>query len=403
MSAEEAVMRAPDARFVRQRGFSLVEVLVSLALLVVVMTAFLTLLDSSARVSKTQSSIAGMTENLRFTVEEMVRMVRMAGTGGVPLLAPGTGGNLNVLAVTVTDNGDPSHPITYGGTGPGSRTTLPGTDVLMLRGVIGGELYDIRGATALVAGSGSPPTTYTATIPATSPYTGQPQNLLVPPVGTPIIFTTTWELPVPLASGVTRYFSKYNIGLITAASRGSDPTDPLVVSFKTTGANDNELAILALNEGGDFQPFQSEFVITAGFLDDLVFFIAANDSGEPSLFMFTPDDNTVSELVPNVSNLQVALGCDLNGDGMLTEDGTNGDEWFFNAVGDAAPTPAQIATLQEVRVSVVARGESREDMRTEGFEMPENAPALAGEALNFRHRAISVHVTVRSHPPLVQG
>jgi len=399
MSAEEVTVRgAPDPVLERQRGFSLVEVLVSLALLVVVMTAFLTLLDSSARVSKTQSSIAGMTENLRFTVEEMVRTVRMAGTGGVPLLAPGASG-LNVLAVTVTDNSDSSQPLTFG-TGPGSRTTLPGTDAMMVRGVIGGELYDVRGATALVDNGD---TTYTVTIPATSPYTGQPQQLLVPEAGTPIIFTTTWELPVPLPSGVTRYFSKYNIGLITSASRGSNPTDPLVVDFKTTGANDNENAILALNEGGDFQPFQEEFVITAGFLDDLVFFIAANDSGEPSLFMFTPDDNTVSELVPNVANLQVALGCDLNGDGVLTEDGTNGDEWFFNAAGDTAPTAAQMAMLQEVRVSVVARGESREDMRTEGFVMPENAPALAGEAMNFRHRSISVHVTVRSHPPVVQG
>jgi hypothetical protein len=175
------------------------------------------------------------------------------------------------------------------------------------------------------------------------------------------------------------------------------------VSFKTTGDSDNENAILALNEGGDFQPFQEEFVITAGFLDDLVFFIAANDSGEPSLYLFTPDDDTVSELVPNVANLQVALGCDLNGDGALTDTASNGDEWFFNAAGDAAPTPAQMAMLQEVRVSVVARGESREDMPTEGFQMPENAPALAADVRNFRYRSISVQVTVRSHPPVVQG
>jgi hypothetical protein len=250
-------------------------------------------------------------------------------------------------------------------------------------------------------------TTYTVTIPRTSPYTGNAQTLVVPETGTPIIFTTVWELPVTLASGQTRYFSKYNIGLITSAGFDASQTGtPLLVGFKTTSSNDQEASILQLNEEGDFQPFQPEYVITAGFLDDMYFFIANNDSGDPSLFLYTPADDSCSELVPDVYSLQIALGCDYNpADGVLTENGAsaNDDEWFYNASGDTPPTPEQVATLQEVRVSVVARGDEREQGLRQTIAMPEDAPALQGSDLGYQYRAITVRVTVRSHPPLAQG
>jgi prepilin-type N-terminal cleavage/methylation domain-containing protein len=379
-----------------QHGFTLVELLVSMMVVVFLVVGLLQILDASAHVSKVQNDVAEMTETLRFTVQEMVRTLRMGGTGGLPLLAPGAGGSLSLIAVAVDDN------VTEGsrsfGSGSQSRTARTGSDVLTVRGVIGGELYDVRGGVAI---AGVDPN-YTIRLDPVSPYSGQQQVLRSPAVGTPVLMTTIWELPVPLINGQTRFFSKYNIGLSTGFSSNADGS--LDVSFTSVGANEDQSAILALNEDGTFQPFQEEYVITAGFLDDLVFFIADNDVGEPALYLFQRSDGSVTELVSNVADLQVALGCDVNpSDGTLTEVGvtTGDDEWFYNVAGETAPSAQQMALLHEVRLSLVARSAHLDPWWTSPADiLPENAPDLTGDDLRYRYRSHSVRVTLRSHPPM---
>lgn len=380
-----------------QDGFTLIELLVSMLVLVFLIIGLLQLLDASAHVSKVQNDVAEMTETLRFTIQEMVRTLRMGGTGGLPLLAPGAGGTLSVLAVSVDDNvagGSQSF-----GTGSDTRTVRAATDVLTVRGVIGGELYDVRGAVAI----GGVDPNYTIRLDPESPYSGQQQELREPEVGTPVLMTTIWELPVPLVNGQTRFFSKYNIGLTTSSTSNSDGS--LDVAFTSLAANEDQSAILALNEDGTFQPFQEEYVITAGFLDDLVFFIGDNDLGEPALYLYQRSDQSVTELVANVADLQVALGCDVNpSDGALTEVGAaaGDDEWFFNVAGETAPSAQQMALLHEVRLSLVARSAHHDPWWTSPADiLPENAPDLTGDDLRYRYRSHSVRVTLRSHPPML--
>jgi prepilin-type N-terminal cleavage/methylation domain-containing protein len=392
----EGLMSTHTTSCQRQRGFSLIEVVIALAVFAVLVAGFLTALERSATVSQTHNEIAEINESLRYTIAEMVRMIRMAGTGGLPLLAPGAGGGLNVLAVDVVDDVE-TGTLSFGSP---PKAPIPGTDVLTLRGVIGGSLFDVQGTTAIQS-TGA--TSYQVRIEDSSPFTGHQQGLIVPAVGTPILFTAAWELPVTLANGQTRYFSKYNIGLITSASIDTvDPLHPLVIDFKTQGATDAENMIIALNEDGTFQPFQEKYVITAGFLDDLVFFVGENDAKEPALFLYTRADDTVTELVANVASLQVALGCDIGPvDGELTEvgDSPDDDEWFYNVAGDTAPSALDVAALQEVRVSVVVRSATPDNGWKETAPMPENAPALTAIERSFRHRSLSVNVVIRSHPP----
>ena len=384
------------AKHARERGFTIVELLVAMLLLTATAIGLYNLLDGSARVSKMQNQMADVGENLRFTVARLVRLVRMAGSGGLPLVAPGVGGAMQILAIDVTDN----VPANAGGFGSSPRTALAGTDVLMIRGVMEGELFDLRGVADVVPLGA---TTYRVSIQPSSPFTGQPQLLVAPEAGTPILFTSSWESSITTASGQSRDFSRYNIGIVTGASvTASDPTAPMVIDVKTTSSSDAEQQILALNDGAAFPPFERQYVIAAGFLDDLVFFIANNDDGQPALFEYNRAFERAEELVPNISDLQVAVGCDTNADGVLTEIGAaaDDDEWFFNAAGDNAPTPTDLVALQEVRLSVVARTASPDPEWVETGQPPENAPDLTAGQRRFRHRSVTVRVTIRSHPPL---
>src|SRR5438876_6234043 len=73
----------------RQRGFSLAEVLVATAILVIVLVGILTLYDRANRVFKSGNEAAEMQQNVRIAYEKMVGDVRMAGFDfmrGGPLL-----------------------------------------------------------------------------------------------------------------------------------------------------------------------------------------------------------------------------------------------------------------------------------------------------------------------------
>ena len=78
----------PSNQSKQQRGFSLVEVMVATAILVVVLVGILMLYDRANRVFKSGNEAAEMQQNLRIAYERLVSDVRMAGfdysRGGVP-------------------------------------------------------------------------------------------------------------------------------------------------------------------------------------------------------------------------------------------------------------------------------------------------------------------------------
>ena len=130
--------RSPDSsRAPRgQRGFTLIEVTVSLIVTVIVLLGVLALFDFSNKLTRVQTNISDMQQSLRVAQTDSVRLIRMAGRGGLPV------GNL---------------PDGYGGGGRqqrGGRHPLPsatprtpeivhGSDVLTVRGVFSTPIYQI--------------------------------------------------------------------------------------------------------------------------------------------------------------------------------------------------------------------------------------------------------------------
>ncbi len=121
-----------------QAGFSLIELVVTMAVLAVVILAGLTLVDTGQKVTHSQTGIAELQNNQRVAQQELVGMLAMAGVGGLPEgIDPSLGGNDTAgvfphgLALAVRNNvgedvhvGDMSTPL-----------VVEGSDVVTLRGV----------------------------------------------------------------------------------------------------------------------------------------------------------------------------------------------------------------------------------------------------------------------------
>lgn len=125
-------------------GFSLMEVLVSLAVMMVVTLAGLTLVDTGQRVMTAQTAISELQNNQRVVHQQVIRMLGMAGVGGLPegidpsLGGVGTAGVFpHGLALGVINNVGPETHIGDDAT----PLIVEGSDVLTLRGVFSTPAY----------------------------------------------------------------------------------------------------------------------------------------------------------------------------------------------------------------------------------------------------------------------
>jgi prepilin-type N-terminal cleavage/methylation domain-containing protein len=115
----------------RDAGFTLVELLVSLAVTAVLILGVLATFDLSSRVNRVQMSVADLQQSMRVAQNEVVKMARMTGRGGLP-------GNQAILLANNVASGTK-----LVSTEPRSEV-LEGTDIIRVRGVISGSLYQIE-------------------------------------------------------------------------------------------------------------------------------------------------------------------------------------------------------------------------------------------------------------------
>jgi len=113
-----------------QAGFTLVELLVSLAVTAVLILGILATFDLNNRVTHVQTNIADMQQSLRVAQDDMLRLARMAGRGGLPAN----------MAVAVTNNVAANTNLVTAVT---STRILEGTDVIRLRGVFNSSVYQV--------------------------------------------------------------------------------------------------------------------------------------------------------------------------------------------------------------------------------------------------------------------
>src|SRR5437870_1772511 len=134
----------PSNQSKQQRGFSLVEVMVATAILVVVLVGILMLYDRANRVFKSGNEAAEMQQNLRIAYERLVSDVRMAGfdykRGGALLAtqnaapwAPGRGYSSGTIVTPTTPNGH-TYRATGGGTSGPTQPTWPNSGTVVENG-----------------------------------------------------------------------------------------------------------------------------------------------------------------------------------------------------------------------------------------------------------------------------
>ncbi len=126
------------------------------------------------------------------------------------------------------------------------------------------------------------------------------------------------------------------------------------------------------------------------------FFIdSAFTGGNVPTLMMDPDSAgpiPPQPLAEGVEDLQIAIGVDEDDDDIVNEDGTNTDEWFYNAVGDSAPPGLPRA----LRINLVARSvlETSDTAQSSRPAMEDHAAGATPD--EFRRRVLSTTIEVRN-------
>ncbi|HEX2162433.1 MAG TPA: PilW family protein [Thermoanaerobaculia bacterium] len=333
-----------------EAGFTVAEMLVTLLLTALVLIAVLALFDMTGRTARTQTHVAEMQQSLRVAQQTLVRMVRMAGRGGLPTrdgARPLPGG----VAVELLNNAPAGTLIA----GDDSAPVLEGTDVVTVRGVFDSPIYQVNPASGAFSYTAGDPTG-SLTLLSRSP-TGAPQPLeavrdAIQAVGNATGGTHPEALLLVSPLGDWAVVELVPGG--TFVDGGGEVTEA-TLQFQVTGG-DFSAQYAALSRGGAF-PATLETVAYAGLLEEYRFYVrevreVAGDADSllvPELVRARLYPNTdvayqrqtaslTQVIADNVLDLQTALGIDHDGDEMIEEVAADGadaaDEWLFNAAGD---------------------------------------------------------------------
>jgi len=392
-------------RINRERGFTLAELIVGLAVTSIVLIGLYQVFESNSNLARTQTDIADMQQSLRIAQNEMVRMTRMAGRGGLPEVAIRNNNRL-LPAIEVRDDagngGDPDE-IAPGLTN--SPKLIPGTDVLIIRGVFTSPLYQLNHAdptSFVLFDNGGQPTTdlnaaETGRVTVMNPApTGVPQDLSAI---TDAINDGSPEALIVVSPIDERIFA------VVELNPGASSTSPtqVTIGFNIKPSNNAFDGYRDLYDSGTGPnprlPNGLTSTAQVGIIEEYRYYVRdAEPSPRLSIARMYPNteeahlddlNNTRLDIADNIINFQVALGfdsplgdalADRNGDTLVDEndiiiteyDDGEDDDWVFNTTPskddgfDKAPwippwdddpntgTPPQ-PELYFVRISTLAR------------------------------------------------
>ncbi len=127
------------------------------------------------------------------------------------------------------------------------------------------------------------------------------------------------------------------------------------------------------------------------------FYVANASDGTPMLWMDPDGDGPAAAepLAEGIEDMQIAVGVDLNGDGVVTDTASTTDEWFYNAPGDPDPPDPTVTKWTAIRISLVAR-----TLTDKGTVAQSARPALedrpAGTPDVYRRRQMSSVIEIRN-------
>lgn len=330
-----------------EEGFSLIETLVTMLLLVGVVAGALDLFDGSNKLARTGTHVAGMQQALRSGQYELMRMVRMAGRGGIQ-----QGPLPQGLAVAIRNNTPTSGDERYISVGDSdSPQVLAGTDVLTVRGAIASSIYQINPlGGGLILDAPQTPTSGSIRVRNPHPTTGVPQDLglLIEAVEnethaalllvSPLDIWTVVEID-STASDVTSDPADIQIGFKIGTVTGTTIVDYFTQLSGGFPIGLRSAAHIALLE--EYRYYVREEYAVEG--DDESALVAKLVKARyyPNTEVPHPSDPALgAEVSDNVVDLQVALGIDLDGNGSIIDGAVEptvtlrDDEWLFNSQDD---------------------------------------------------------------------
>jgi hypothetical protein len=363
--------------------------LITLIVFVAMMMAVLSLFDMSNKIARAQVHVSDMQQSLRVSQYEMVRNTRIAGRGWI---LPAD------FAVVVRDDVAANQPIVAGSTNP-NVIIAEGTDVLTLRGVITGSLYEVNSPNSVADGS--------VTIAAVSPL-GIKQDL-----------GSLKEADADEARVAVLLVA--NSGLVAAvefnptASSWDNVKDEFTLAFTTSGTYSADYDAVPGTSSAWVADARNQ-IRMVGLLEELRYYIRDDPSKGPRLAYArvypntevaydTDDANLQLDVADDILDLQIALGFETT-DANTTVDevgaAKDDDEWQFN-FGAGEATPA--GDLYYVRISTLARTH-REDfnyidapiasIENHGYNEPATPAVSDVRDRRHRRRLITTPVDLRN-------
>ena len=378
----------------RERGITLIEVIITTVVLTVVMVGLYVLLDSSNKLAKQETNVAEAQQSVRIGIYEVSRIIRQARVGGLFVANAILPVNNNIAGGTsLTDLSGNDHYI------------RAGTDVIGVRGILSGDKYALSTGDVTCSGSCATSAAMTVTIRATSTngvenyapgekpsFAGKtrPFYFVVADGSSEMITTASGTFLVPV----------YYVGLVNTAGAWYTQTGSPATTFSFVMDPQNSGARKLYASAPTAPTVDKPY--SGGVVEEVRFFVdegatdgsASTADTHPSLAeaIFDPASGNwdIQPLVPEVEDFQVAYGVDgSNGSALdrgvspvsINLTGPNLDEWvgnvanevetrlpltgtdpqrvdaFIDASMPSGPTApiATVATLRSVMVSLVVK------------------------------------------------
>jgi prepilin-type N-terminal cleavage/methylation domain-containing protein len=300
------------------KGFTLIEMLVVIALLAIIMIGLLNLLDTSTKISVVESELADTQENVRFASYHIMRTARMMGSSAMPFAA-NVGGSDSWFAGELVSNavGTTATPF-------GNVEVARGSDVLTLRGFFEiAPFFTDRGDLG------------TTSITIRESDSGE------------VINNNLSNVDEAILEGRGIFFmgrmdqGEYAVGQITAGSSKDPDADApdreLVINFGTGAAQWS-----GLNPSGVTAP-PNFSVYRVGIMESYTYYVAPDFT----LQRLRADSTgaTSEPVAVNIGSLQIELGVDANNDNQVDD-----TEWL------SSPTATQAAAGQVIAMRITVFG-----------------------------------------------
>ena len=343
-----------------QKGFTLIEMLVVIALLSIIMIGLLNLLDTSTKISVTETSLADTQENVRFAAYHIMRTARMMGSSAMPFAA-NVGGSNRWFSGQLISNASGTAATPFG-----SVAVVAGSDVLTLRG-----FFEIA------------PFFTDRTDIGASTVSVQESN------GGKVVNDNLNLVDLNGLQGRGLFFmgkmdqGEYAVAQISSSSAvtGTAPNRTLTISF---GAGTAQWSLL--NPAGVSSPPTFD-VYRVGVMESYTYYVDPDFTLQRMRADADASGARSEPVAVNIGSLQVALGVDNNADNQV-------DAWM------AAPTIGQIAGNRVIGMRISVLGRTNRDVT--GWTEP--AATFAVEDMNAsdvnrsaKWRTIQVAAALRNY------